>query len=80
MESTESVSVACSVEPKPALVDDRLIIKITGLVHNQDITVHVCTESDRGVKFASYGCFRANSAGEVDISKDECLQGTYTGM
>ena len=73
-------NVTLSVTPAPALIDDRLFIRIKGLDANQDITVHVCNEDDNGVRFESYGCFRANIDGNIDISKDRCIQGTYKGI
>ena len=72
-------TVSLSVEPSFALIDDRLAIKITGLNPYQDITVHIRTVNDDGCTHASYGCFVANKDGEIDISKDKCIRGTYTG-
>ena len=79
MSLMDSARVFMSVEPAFALVDDRLVITIEGLSPKQEITVHVRTKSDRGIRFASYGCFRANDEGKLNISRDKCLQGTYTG-
>ena len=79
MTSSYSFTMSLSVTPSLALIDDRLVIKIKVAPPKQYITVCIHTKSDRGVKFASYGCFRTSDEGCVDISKDECLQGTYTG-
>ena len=68
-----------SVTPDPALIDDILSMRLSGLNPHQNVTIHVRTENDRGVKFASYGCFRASGRGEIDVSNDQCLHGTYSG-
>ena len=79
MTSNIPTAVSLSVEPKLALIDDKLRITISGLNPHQDITVHVRTVNDDGCAYTSYGCFKASEEGKVDISRDECIQGTYKG-
>ena len=77
----DSQPVSISVEPSNPLIDDRLAIQIGGLSPNQDITVHLRTTNDHnGSIYGSYGCFRANAEGNVNLATDECLNGTYTGI
>ena len=74
-----NTAVTLSVTPDPALIDDVLSIRLSGLNPHQNVTIHVRTADDRGVKVASYGCFKANQRGDVDVSNDQCLHGTYSG-
>ncbi|KAK3101148.1 hypothetical protein FSP39_001301 [Pinctada imbricata] len=67
-----------SVTPENALIDDKLYIRVSGLQKYQNVTL-LNKVADNGIRFASSGCFRANNEGIVDVSQDECLQGTYKG-
>ena len=62
-----------------ALIDERIVIKVTGLDENQPITLKASL-SEGSMKFASYGCFTADHGGKVDLSKNPSTSGTYTGI
>lgn len=68
-----------SVEPDDALIDQEIDIKVKGLANKQLVTLH-STVNENGARFGAYGCYIADSSGQVDVQKDLCHTGTYTGI
>ncbi|KAK3580870.1 hypothetical protein CHS0354_032931 [Potamilus streckersoni] len=68
-----------SASPLEALIDEKIVLQVEGLVKNQPITVQASL-TEGGHKYASCACFLASENGEVSLSTDPSLQGTYTGV
>ena len=67
-----------SVFPQKALMDEPVKISIKGLSPGQPVTLAaMCDEGI--VTFASYGQYKADDQGLVDLEKAESVGGTYTG-
>ncbi|KAK3093428.1 hypothetical protein FSP39_015615 [Pinctada imbricata] len=65
-----------TVSHPSALVDQKVSIKVCGLDRNQPITLKASL-SEGKLRFASFGWFKADHDGNVDVSKSESLNGTY---
>ncbi|KAL3873190.1 hypothetical protein ACJMK2_036336 [Sinanodonta woodiana] len=68
-----------SASPVEALIDEKIVLQVKGLAKNQRITVQASL-TEGGHKYASCACFLASENGEVSLSTDPSLQGTYTGV
>lgn len=75
----KSNMAAITVTPKEALVDEKVLIKITGLEQHQAVTLYAYLAHDDKV-FASCASYVADDIGTVDVQKDASVQGTYTGI
>src|SRR5215471_18705522 len=68
------------VSPNPALVDEKLDIRIRGLEPGKTVVVRAFLEDKDGHKWESYAGFAADSGGVVDLSRQPPLNGTYEGI
>jgi dienelactone hydrolase len=68
------------VSPNPALVDEKLDIRIRGLEPGKTVVVRAFLEDKDGRKWESYAGFAADSGGVVDLSRQPPLNGTYEGI
>ncbi|XP_061168852.1 acyl-coenzyme A amino acid N-acyltransferase 1-like [Saccostrea echinata] len=67
------------VDPKEALVDERVHIEVEGLPQNKPITIKASFQEE-GQRFCSYGCFTSTDGGHVMVERQAAVQGTYTGV
>lgn len=77
--------VSLQVFPKDALIDDQVTIKASGLTSKQRVTISatLTQEKSKGrcnCTFLSFGHFTASFDGQLDLSRDPSLSGTYTGL
>jgi len=68
------------VTPNPALVDEKLNIRIRGLESGKTVVVRAFLEDKDSRKWESYAGFAADSGGVVDLSRQPPLNGTYEGI
>ena len=68
------------VTPNPALVDEKLNVRIRGLEPGKTVVVRAFLEDKDGRKWESYAGFAADSGGVVDLSRQPPLNGTYEGI
>lgn len=70
------------VEPRTALVDERVVIRLTGFVPGQLVTVRAKMSEIPGAIYEAeaYASFRADLNGEVQLDRDAPLSGTYSGV
>ena len=71
--------VAVHLSRQDALMDEKLCIKVSGLKPKQVVTVYAKTV-EQGKRFASFAVYIANEQGEINLSTDPSLIGTYTGI
>ena len=60
------------------LMDENLEIMITGLAKQQKATLHAVIREGKAV-FESCCCFSADDEGNVDLTSQPSLEGSYTG-
>src|SRR5215471_920456 len=68
------------VTPSPALVDEKLNIRIRGLESGKTVVVRAFLEDKESRKWESYAGFAADSGGVVDLSRQPPLNETYEGI
>uniref|UniRef100_A0A8C6UIS3 Acyl-coenzyme A thioesterase 1-like n=1 Tax=Neogobius melanostomus TaxID=47308 RepID=A0A8C6UIS3_9GOBI len=62
------------------MFDDPLQIRVTGLSSRQDVVLRASATDERGSNFSSWAEFRADHSGQVDLSRDAPLSGSYSGV
>lgn len=62
------------------LFDEPIRVKIAGLRSKQIFTIRARTTDERGVVFSSSAIYRADANGEIDLSRDPSICGSYTGV
>lgn len=70
-------TIYCS--PTSALVDEDLSIGVKGLEPYQKVTLQSYLK-EAGFDYISCGHYVADSEGNIDCVKDECVGGTYDGI
>ncbi|MCP4648407.1 MAG: hypothetical protein GY852_11870, partial [bacterium] len=71
----------CSIEvcPQESLSDEPLTsIRIKGLSANTEATVTASTVDESGLSWMSSGLFKSNDMGEIDLSNQAPLSGTFS--
>ncbi|OWF54896.1 bile acid-CoA:amino acid N-acyltransferase-like [Mizuhopecten yessoensis] len=74
--TSSSPGVRLSVDKPECLVDENVVVKVTGLPPNDRVTVIATAVHDENL-FWSHGLFRANDGGVVDLSTDTPINGSY---
>uniref|UniRef100_A0A8C6UQI2 Uncharacterized protein n=1 Tax=Neogobius melanostomus TaxID=47308 RepID=A0A8C6UQI2_9GOBI len=62
------------------MFDDLLKIRVTGLSSQQDVVLRASATDEKGSNFNSWAEFRADHSGQVDLSRDATLNGSYSGV
>ncbi len=65
------------ISPNPAFVDEDVRVCVRGLADSSLISITAGTEDDQGRRWSSLGCFRADSAGAIDVSAQESRGSSY---
>ncbi|KAL5008197.1 hypothetical protein ScPMuIL_013778 [Solemya velum] len=68
-----------TITPDEALVDEKVVINVTGLEKHQLVTLHASLTHDKKT-FASCASYVADDTGTVSSERDSSVQGTYTGV
>ncbi|MBI4279728.1 MAG: acyl-CoA thioesterase/BAAT N-terminal domain-containing protein [Armatimonadetes bacterium] len=70
-------SVRMDAEPRKALADEKVHIKLTGLAPGQRVTVRARARDHAGQVWESNAAFAADGGGNVDVSAQAPIGGTY---
>ncbi|XP_041658722.1 acyl-coenzyme A thioesterase 1-like [Cheilinus undulatus] len=62
------------------LFDEPVQVKVAGLKSREVVTMRAKTTDERGMVFSSSATYSADENGEIDLSKDPSLSGSYTGV
>ncbi len=74
------IAIPCiEVSQSESLLDQEVIIQFTGLNPQEKILILAQTTDDNGIEWESFGLFQTNDQGEIDLSKQAPLQGSYQG-
>src|SRR5688500_5263130 len=69
-----------TVEPRAALIDAPVAIRLEGLRPREEVTLRATTHDGDGRPWHSEAVFRAGANGVVDPAASRSLRGTYTGV
>ncbi|XP_041071166.1 acyl-coenzyme A amino acid N-acyltransferase 1-like [Carcharodon carcharias] len=72
--------VSLSVSPLKSLADEPLSIRVAGLGPLQAVTLRAQVLTERGNLFDSWGQYRADGDGRLDMSRSPSLGGGYRGV
>lgn len=62
------------------LFDEPIQVQVSGLSSLQEVRLRARATDERGEEFRSWAVFRANQTGQIDLSRDAPLSGTYSGV
>lgn len=68
------------ISPNPALMDDRVTIRVMGLHPNREVMIRARSRDQRDCWWHSSASFRARPDGFVDVSAQAPISGAYTGV
>ncbi|NXH75417.1 ACOT1 thioesterase, partial [Hydrobates tethys] len=75
------MAVQVTVLPSPrCLFDDPVQIRVSGLLPQQAVTLRASLEDESGELFQAHARYRAESSGELDLSRSQALGGSYSGV
>lgn len=72
--------VTIVVSPNPALMDDRVTIKVMGLPPSRSVTIRARSKDQLGRWWRSSALFLARQDGSIDLSAQAPISGTYAGV
>ncbi|KAL3882106.1 hypothetical protein ACJMK2_028477 [Sinanodonta woodiana] len=67
------------IAPEIGLIDEIIQIQVTGLQPYQNVTIEASVE-ENNARFESWATYNADKNGNVDLSRDQALSGTYSGI
>ncbi|XP_051779799.1 acyl-coenzyme A thioesterase 1-like isoform X2 [Erpetoichthys calabaricus] len=76
---TSTICPKMTVTPTRGLVDENIVIVISGLSPKQAITIRSLLNSEDKDFWHAYGHYVSDDNGVVNVVEDECLGGTYNG-
>ena len=72
--------VRLTVTPPTALLDEPVVVRVSGLRPGQDVVVRSSTPDADGREWKAEASFRADAKGVVDLSTQAAASGSYTGV
>nr|XP_033807439.1 HEAT repeat-containing protein 4 isoform X2 [Geotrypetes seraphini] len=76
-----STAAALSISPSPrCLFDAPVRVQVSGLAPLQEVTLRASLTDEGGELFQSSARYRAESNGELDLSRSPALGGSYSGV
>jgi hypothetical protein len=72
--------VTLAVFPNPALMDERITIKLAGLPPDREVMIRVRSKDQRDCWWSSSALFRARQDGSIDVSTQPPVSGGYTDV
>jgi dienelactone hydrolase len=78
--SAQAPAAKVSVLPRTSLEDQPVQIRVTGLAGGQQATVQISSTDAAGVRWQSSAVYRADAAGDIDLSSARVLSGSYSGV
>lgn len=68
------------ISPIDSYIDEDVMIKVSGCLANAEVFIKAITYDEKGKMFYSYARFIANKEGEIDVSSQKPIEGTYNEM
>src|SRR6516165_7851386 len=72
--------VSVTVRPDSSLADQAVHVKITGLNRGELVNVELGSTDARGVPWQASASYRADAEGDVDLSTEAAISGSYRGV
>ncbi|XP_053369886.1 bile acid-CoA:amino acid N-acyltransferase-like [Clarias gariepinus] len=69
-----------SVRPLRCMVDEKFEVRVQGLVPGARVTLHALLQSEDGDFWEGFGHYVSDKAGNVSVSEDASLGGSYDGV
>jgi hypothetical protein len=77
--NSASAAVSVSATPEGALLDQRLVIRISGLPANTRVQVNAKSRAQDALWWRSEGVFTADGLGQIDLDRQAPQSGSYGG-
>jgi dienelactone hydrolase len=74
------LAIQLNVTPETSLVDEGVVIRITGLAAGQYVTLRAETKDGALRSWSSSATYAADASGAVDLTRQAPLSGTYSGV
>lgn len=78
--SAQAPAAKVAVTPQMSVADQPVQIRVTGLAGGQRATVQMSSTDGAGVLWHSSAVYRADAAGDIDLSSAPALSGSYSGV
>jgi dienelactone hydrolase len=78
--SAQAPAAKVTVQPQMSVADQPVQIRVTGLAGGQQATVQISSTDAAGVRWQSSAVYRADAAGDIDLSSARVLSGSYSGV
>uniref|UniRef100_A0A3B4YB33 Acyl-coenzyme A thioesterase 4-like n=1 Tax=Seriola lalandi dorsalis TaxID=1841481 RepID=A0A3B4YB33_SERLL len=72
--------VKLSVQPSRGLLDEKFIVLVQSVPPGLQLTVHALHQCEDGHSWEAFGHYTADASGNVNVSEDPSLGGTYSGV
>uniref|UniRef100_A0A3B4Y3S2 Acyl-coenzyme A thioesterase 4-like n=1 Tax=Seriola lalandi dorsalis TaxID=1841481 RepID=A0A3B4Y3S2_SERLL len=72
--------VKLSVQPSRGLMDEKFVVLVQSVPPGFQLTVHALHQCEDGHSWEAFGHYTADASGNVNVSEDPSLGGTYTGV
>ena len=76
---SSELGVKIQAQPSDLMVDERFTVKVSGLRPREKVTVKA-TVHEGNIVFTGLGHYAAGANGAFDVTSQESIGGTYTGM
>jgi dienelactone hydrolase len=78
--SSSPHAVTVTVRPQTSLADQAVQIRATGLAAGEQATLQMSSTDATGVHWLASAAYRADAAGNVDLSRAPAISGSYRGI
>lgn len=78
--SAQAPAAKVTVQPQMSVADQPVQIRVTRLAARQQATVQISSTDAAGVRWQSSAVYRADAAGDIDLSSARALSGSYSGV
>ncbi|WP_461610789.1 acyl-CoA thioester hydrolase/BAAT C-terminal domain-containing protein [Cytobacillus kochii] len=68
---------ALQISPIDSYIDEDVMIKVTGCSADAEVRIKAITYDEKGKMFYSYARFVANNEGDIDVTSQKPMEGTY---
>ncbi len=80
IETIHAQAPSIEISLEESLVDQEIIIKLNSLQPHEKIRIQALATDDNGLQWSSFGLFQADDLGEIDLSTQSPIQGSYQKM
>ncbi len=78
--SSYALAASIEVSKEKSLIDEEIQVRVTKLYPNETLHIYAQTVDSSGMQWQSFSLFQANEQGEIDLSSQAPLKGSYLGI